>query len=324
MDAGLGPPSIELEVSGRRVRLLLPCAELEEAYEGPLAAELEGTQRLRLRAWRRLAELFNASGPPPPIKVVKGPYFMVHQNFIVGGALSSLPMFLRYDGGRFIAEFFRPVVALNAYVYYFEGVACSWSRPVLLPAIVHELAHIAFLKGGRLRLEAIRRLCLNAKMAMQLPFISEEDLEAMGRVGEEVDALMEAPALWAERLLTKEMGLKDRIEARLSLQEARDAALRELMERHGVRVYGPPARRRAQLLRGHLEALSGAGVEEVEAYVETGLRWLLGGAYERVCRGLAVEERRESVEPLLITSRAAERLEVWRRFLYRAFGYVGA
>ncbi|MEM4700401.1 MAG: hypothetical protein QXT74_05595, partial [Candidatus Nezhaarchaeales archaeon] len=314
---------LELEVGGRRTRLLLPCGRLEEAYEGPLMAELESTRALRLRAWRRLAGIFSASGPPPPIKVVRGPYFMVHQNFIVGGALSTLPMFLRGDGERLLAEFHRPVVALNPYVYYFEGVAGGWSRPVLLPAIIHEYAHVAFLKGGRLRLEAVRRLCLNLRMAMQLPLMDEGDLELMKERGEEVDALMEAPALWAERLLTSEMGLEGRIEARLSLQEARDEALRGLMERHGIHAPGPTAGQRARLLRMHLEALEGAGAEEVESYVERGLRRALGEAYEKIVNSLCVKEGDDAVEALTVTGRAAERLEVWRRFLLRAFGYAG-
>lgn len=320
----MGLPSLELEVGGRRTRLLLPCGRLEEAYEGPLMAELESTQALRVRAWRRLAGLFNASGPPPPIRVVRGPYFMVHQNLIVGGALCLLPMFLRSDGRRFLAEFHRPVVALNPYVYYFEGVAGGWSRPVLLPAIIHEYAHVAFLRGGRLHLEAVRRVCLNIRMAMQLPPIDEGDLELMERRGEEVDALMEAPALWAEQLLAGEMGLGSRIEARLSLQEARDGALRELMERLGIHTLGPTAGQRARLLRMHLEALEGAGAEEVGSYVEEGLREVLGATYEKILSSLRVEGRDEVVEALTVAGRAVERLEVWRRFLHRAFGYVDA
>ncbi|MCX8204913.1 MAG: hypothetical protein N3H31_04610 [Candidatus Nezhaarchaeota archaeon] len=321
---GLGLPSIELDVGGRRVKLLLPCSRLEEAYEGPLMAELEGARGLRLKAWRRLARLFDSSSPPPPIKVVRGPYFMVHQNFIVGGALSSLPMFLRHDGERFLAEFYQPVVALNPYVYYFEGVIGDWSRPVLMPAIIHEYAHVAFLQGRRLRLEAVRRVCLNARMAMQLPFIEEGDLELMERRGEEVDALMEAPALWAEQFLVRRLGFKDHVEARLSFQEARDEALRRLMSSHGIHVLSPPARQRTELLRKHLEALGRADVKEVEAYVEEGLKSLLGETYEKIQSGLVVEERSGLVETLVVTGRMVERLETWRRFLRKAFGYLDA
>ncbi len=277
-------PCIELDVEGCRVRLLLPCSRLEEMYSAPLMAELEAIRLAWLRAWRRLAGLFEARCAPPMLKVVGGPLYMVHQNFIAGGAFSSVPMFLRFDGERFIAEFHRPVVAVNPYVYYFEGVA--------------------------------------PRLVMQLPFVDEADVKLAREVGEEVDVLMEAPALWAERLVMEELGLPDRVEARLRLQEARDEALRALMEEQGLRVAGRPARWRTARLRAHLARLEGAGVEDVVGYVEAELRRLLKGLYEKLEEGLEVVVKDAAVEAPAVMGRTVERLAAWRMFLRRGFGYA--
>jgi len=315
-------PSIEVEVEGRRVRLLLPCTRLEQMYVDPLMAELESTKGLRAEAWRRLAELFNVREGPPRLRAVGGPLFMVHQNFIAGGAFSSMPMFLRYDGGHFIAEFHRPVVAVSPYVYYFEGVARGWARPILLSALIHEYAHVAFLQGGRLGLEVVRRMCLDARLAMQLPFLDEADLKLIMERGEEVDVLMEVPALWAERLLMKDMGLGDHVEARLKLQEARDEELRRLMRRHGIEAVGPTAKWRAELLRRHLERLRSADVADVEGYVEAEARKVLGDALDKIRGGVRVEVSNDVVEAPAVMGRTIERLAAWRAFLRKAFNYV--
>lgn len=319
---GLRLPFIEVGVDGCRVKLLLPCSRVEEMYLDPLIAELEATKGLRARAWRRLAEVFNVREGPPRLRVVGGPLFMVHQNFIAGGAFSSMPMFLRYDGERFIAEFHRPVVAVSPYVYYFEGVACGWTRPVLLSALIHEYAHIAFLQGGRLGLEVVRRMCLDARLAMQLPFLDDDDVRLVRDRGEEVDVLAEVPALWAERLLMESMGLDDHVESRLRLQEARDEELRGLMRRHGIEVAGPTAKWRAELLRRHLKRLGSATLADVEAYVEDEAERILGGALDKIRRGVEVEVRNDVVEAPIVMGRTVERLAAWREFLRRAFGYV--
>jgi len=214
------------------------------------------------------------------------------------------------------------VVAVSPYVYYFEGVAGGWVRPVLLSALVHELGHVAFLMGGRLRLEAARRMCLDPRLVMQLPFVNEADVKLAREVGEEVDVLMEAPALWAERLVMEELGLADHVEARLRLQEARDEALRALMEEHGLRVAGRPAKWRTARLRAHLARLEGVGVRDVVGYVEAELRRLLKGLYEKLEEGLEVVVKDAAVEAPAVMGRTVERLAAWRMFLRRGFGYA--
>ena len=314
-------PSLSLEVDGEKIQLLLPCQRLEEMYEGPMMEEVENTVAVRAKAWRLISTLFKVKHSPPVFKVVKGPLFMVHQNFIAGGAFSSLPMFLRYYSGQYIAEFHRPVVAVNPYVYYFEGMASKWTSPVMLPALIHEFAHVAFLLSGKLDLEFVRRACLDLRFAMQLPFLDDNDIEALRSMSLEVDILMETPALWAEQKVASTLGLNDRVERRLRLQAARDEILRKLMNKHGLCPRGPSAWWRVERLLNHIEKVQGKNVEEVKRYVEAQLEEKLFEVIDKLREGLILRFKDDFVEAPSVMGKTLEWLRLWQYFLEREFSY---
>ncbi|GEM_PF-2649193 len=322
---GLALPKVSVKLGEEQVDLLLPCSEVEAMFRDPLLDELERTRLLRLRAWREVCKLFNLSYAQPVLKVVEGPLYLVHQNFIAGGAFSSLPMFLRFDGREFIAEFHRPVVAVNPYVYYFEGVASEWRHPVLLPALIHEYAHVAFALSGRLHLEFIRRASLDLRLAMQLPFLDDQDIKAIKEASIEVEALLEVPALWAEEEVCSRLGLTNFAERRLRLQALRDEELRRLMSKHNIAVKGPTAKVRVEAMIKHWRAVRKASLSEVESYLEEQLKEQLADTWsklrEEFGRGLKVKLRDEAVEAPAIMGRTVEWLRLWEYFLKREFKY---
>jgi len=294
-------------------------------YRDPMMEELEATRALRVRAWREVCGIFNVRAPQPRLKVVEGPLYMVHQNFIAGGAYSSIPMFLRYDGSAYTAEFYRPVVAVNPYVYYFEGVASRWTPPILASAIVHEYAHIAFPLSAGLHFEFVRRAVADLRLAMQLPFLTDEDLRSMREASVEVEALMEAPALWAEEEVCSRLKVPSVAERRLMLQAARDEELRRLMAKHDIAVEGPSARVRVEAMMRHWRAVKGASLRELVDYVDGALEELVGRAWRAIKSELGsrlkVSLREEEVEAPAVMGRTIEWLWLWKYFLKEEFGH---
>ena len=321
-------PHLKVRLEGEDLELFLPCPEVEELFAGALEREVAETEDLRASLWERILRLFEIDLSPPIFKIFRGEIYMVHPHFLGGSAYSSMPLLLFFEGGSYRVIFRHPIVGVNPYVYYFEGISTRGRKPFLLNSIIHEFAHLAFAVAF-LDIEFICKMYRDPRLAMQLPGLGGEFIEKLQENSDELEVVAEVPALWAEEIVASEFG-EERgrkvIERRLKLHTARDEALGALLKDLGF-SYSEAImpKRRLELMLEHWGRVRGKKLSEVRDYILDSFERILTPSllnqYYKCLENCRLEMSSELVEDPLVMGKSLDRLYIWYTFLKRAFNY---
>jgi len=290
----VSPPTIEIELDGKLLKIYLPCEEIYKRYEGALKEEIAKSEGLIEKIWREVCELFGVKEAPVPkvwITIEKG----VIAHNLTGESFCRLPSIV--DAQQKTIHVYNPDVRFTPYTYYIESLTRLKDEPILARTLIHEFSHSAFILGGPKNKGYLLEFAWRAtnpntrhtygKLRPFAGILPDQNFPLTPAT-----LLLEDPAMWGEERIGEKL-LGDaaaRTKRVMEFHEKRDQVLNKYLEKYFLMSPITP-NVRTKILNDHWKAVRGRSLIELYEYVEKELGKILGiditayyDSFEQFCK----------------------------------------